>query len=158
MPYVHDEGFSEPDYGLDDIANCDDVATLLRWYDATLALHGDIKAQVDAALACDTFDDEWMERARGALGFQGMGVSRLRQRLRKLGIDPDLRPGEHGDMLRLQRALSSTKDTIAKAKASASFGRHLLEAMRAALPQAAVDAITAEAATRAASDAESIAA
>lgn len=158
MPFVHDEDFSTPDYGLEDIAGCDDVPTLLRWYEETQASHGDIKAQVDAALACETYDDDWMERTRSALGFAGMGVSRLRQRLRKFGVDPEMPPGEFGDLVRLQRGLAQSKENIAKAKASATFGRHLLSAMREALPKATVDAITAEAATRAAADAESIAA
>lgn len=154
MGFVHDEDFNAQDYGLNDIAAYSDVDTLRRWYDETLARQGDIKAQVEAALSCETYDDDWMERIRGALGFAGMGVTRIKQRLRKLGVDPDMPTGEYGDMLRLQRGLAQAKEATFKAKASAAFGRHLLDAMREALPAATVEAITAEAATRIAADGE----
>lgn len=147
MGFVHDEDYGSPDFYISDILECADTAQLLAWLDETTAARDDMKAQIEAAVLSQHFDDDWMSRCRNAYAFAGMGCTRLKQRLRKLGVNADLTTD---DVVNLRAGLEKVKATLARSQASASFGRHLLAAMRDALPEAAVAAITAEAATRAA--------
>lgn len=148
MGFVHDEDFGTPEFGVSDIESCRDEATLREWLAATECSHGDIEAQVEAALKCEHYDDAWMERTRGALGFAGMGIRRLRKRLLALGFNPI--PDVPKDEVRaLQYGLQKAKENTAKAQQRAAFGRHLLAAMTEALPKSTVDAICASAALRA---------
>lgn len=151
MRFVHDEDFDGPEFGISDIEGCSDVDTLRGWLSDCETLRGDIEAQVEAALKCETYDDDWMERARSALGFAGMGIKRVRRRLITLGVNPT--PDAPKDELQaLQSGLQRAKANTAKAQASAAFGRHLLAAMKANLPEAAVAAIVDQAAALAVSD------
>ncbi|RZJ47451.1 MAG: hypothetical protein EON87_01045 [Brevundimonas sp.] len=152
MGFVHDEDYGTPDFGIEDIERCTDVETLREWLAETEDRHGDIEAQVEAALKCEHYDDAWMEKARGALGFAGMGLRKLRRRLLALGVNPT--PEAPKDELRaLQIGLQKSKAATAKAQQGAAFGRHLLAALTDALPKPTVEAICHEAARRATADA-----
>ena len=145
MGFVHDEDYSSPTFGIADIDACDDVTTLRDWLTGSLERQGDIEAQVEAALKCEHYDDDWMERTRGALGFTGMGIRRLRRRLLELGYDA-VANTPRSEVHALRVGIEKAKENTAKAQQKAAFGRHLLSAMTAALPRAAVEAICAEAA------------
>ena len=152
MGFVHDEDYGTPDFGIEDIERCTDIETLRDWLAETEDRHGDIEAQVEAALKCEHYDDAWMEKARGALGFAGMGLRKLRRRLIALGVNPA--PEAPKDELQALRVgLQQAKANTAKAQQAASFGRHLLAALTDALPKATVEAICHEAARRATTEA-----
>lgn len=148
MGFVHDEEFEGPDFNIGDIRQSTDTAELLEWLEQCEDVKGDIKAQIEAATLAGVYDTGWMERARNAYGFAGMGATRLKRRLKALGHE-DAPPGE---LERLSIFVGRQASDLGKARASASFGRHLLASLKAALPAPAVDAIVGEAAERAASE------
>lgn len=157
MGFVHNEDFDSPDFDIDDIATCSDVRQLFGWLEATDELIDDLKAQVEAAKLCENFDPAWMERIRSSLGFQGMGKSRLKKRLKALGVNPE--PPAYPDELGVaQKKLADTQANLVKARSSAEFGRNLLEAVRAHVSPSTFDVIVSAAAVRAVAEVRDLAA
>lgn len=155
MGFVHDEDFDTPDIGISDIACCVDADQLRLWLEELRDDKSDIECQIGAAKLSGQFDVGWMDRARSALGFAAMGVKRVERRMLALGLDPA--PAVSRDAvaeidLRFQRA----KQDLAKASASAAFGRHLLAALRSQVDPVLAAAIIDAAATAAAGDGGSV--
>lgn len=151
MGFVHDEDYDTPDITIRDIAACIDPGQLRDWLETLRDDKGDIECQIGAAKLSGQFDAGWMDRARSALGFAAMGVKRVERRMLALGLDPT--PAVARDAvaeidLRFQRA----KQDLAKASASAAFGRHLLAAVRSQADPVLATAIIEAAATAAAND------
>lgn len=146
MGYVHEEEFSEWEFNLKDIKECESVKQLLEWYEETTTGREDMKCQIEAAVLSGHYDDKWMESCKKAYAFAGMGASRVRSRLKSMGVNPDY---PENDVDKLLRGLEKSKETLAKARASASFGHHLLGAIRDTLPEDVVTKITALASARA---------
>lgn len=151
MGFVHDEDYDTPDITIRDIAACIDPGQLRDWLETLRDDKGDIECQIGAAKLSGQFDAGWMDRARSALGFAAMGVKRVERRMLSLGLDPA--PAVARDAvaeidIRFQRA----KQDLAKASASAAFGRHLLVALRTQADPALATAIIDAAASAAASD------
>lgn len=149
MGFVHDEDFSEtPDFTLDDVRAETRVAVLLGWLDETRDNLDDMKIQVEAAKLCDSYDDEWMERIRHAMSFVGIGKHRLEKRLKALGVNPHP-PALRDELHDVKAENARLRANMEKARVSAEFGRHFLEAVKAAVSPPLFDAISADAACRA---------
>ena len=115
----------------EEIAQCDDIRELRKWYNTIVAIKGNIKADIAARLAIGDADDLWLWRVSGKLGFLGRAETRLTRRLKALGHDPvwhdTVAPGFH-------RAL-------AVAKAEASYGREYVLAAQSLLSADYLDEI-----------------
>ena len=146
MGYVHDEGADVWDFFPRDIKKCDSVEQLLEWYEDTTTGREDMKCQIEAAVLSGQYDEKWMESCKKAYAFAGMGATRVKARLKGMGINPEA-PGSDAD--KLLRDLNKTREAYAKSRAEASFGRHLLGAVRDTLSEDVVATITALAATKA---------
>lgn len=148
MGFVHDEEFETPEFTIEDIEATGNVKQLLEWLEETDNAFDDMAAQIEAAKMVGVSDEEWMRRIRGAIGFAGMGRTRLKKRLVKLGVNPEVRlPRTEAEELHAQ--LNVTKQNLSKARVSADFGRHLLDSVKAFVAPDVVTAIVADAAERA---------
>ena len=148
MGFVHDEDFETPDFTIEDIEGTDNVAQLIEWLEETEHAFDDMCAQVEAAKITGVGEDAWMARVRGAIGFAGMGRTRLKKRLTKLGVNPAPRV-PRSEIEELTAQLNTAKHNLSKARVSADFGRHLLESVKTFVGPDVVALIVADAAERA---------
>ncbi|MFC5374006.1 hypothetical protein ACFPIF_15690 [Brevundimonas faecalis] len=144
MGFVHDEDFETPRFTPQDIRDCDDSELLRDWLDELEDARGDIKSQIEAAQVTGLVDRDWLERSRGAHAFAGMGIKRVKRRLRELGVAPEPKEEVEG----IKTAWERCKTDLGNARAAGVFGRCLVSCVKEALPEAAANAILAEASKR----------
>lgn len=70
-----------------EIAACSDVALLRTWEDGFEDLAEDIRAQISGVALTGIRDDSWIFRACQKLGWTKRGVTRIRRRLKELGVN-----------------------------------------------------------------------
>jgi len=111
------------DFDLADIQDCSDVAQLESWYCACEAKLEDMRAQLLAYRLAGEEDPSWVRRVATAMGFYGVGQTRLRQKMRALGTDPNPL-GTRIDELNKKHQIT---------KAEAAYGKCFMEAAEARL-------------------------
>lgn len=157
MAFVYDEDFTEgPDYTLDDIRASTNIAQLCQWLDEGRDRMADMKIQVETALKCKSFEDEWMDRIRHAMTFVGIGNHRLEKRLKELDVNPYPKIARD-ELDQAKSEAARYKANLEKARQAAEFGRNLLASVKANVSPAVFDTIVSDAATRAAHFVEQVA-
>lgn len=150
MGFVYDEDWGDDaDFTLDEVKRETNVAQLIEWLDYCSDRLAEMQIQVECAKACESDDEDWFRRVRIAMTFSGIGKHHIEKRLKALGVNPHPKP-VRGELEQALRDLGTAKANLEKARSSATFGRALLDALRAHVQPSVFAAITADAADRAA--------
>ena len=115
----YDDQCDEGDITRDDIAACDDAATLKLWMRSLDGKEQSIKADIDARIEAGTHTTPWLVRASQALAYTKMGKAAVRRRMKELGCDES----QNGEVQRLHRE-------VALAKANAAYAKHFVQAAK----------------------------
>lgn len=87
--YFEDTEIEAEDIDDTDIAECSDIALLQEWWDGFEIVMEDISAQLTGHRLAGIDDRAWVYRACQKLAYLGRGQTRVRKRLRDLGVDPN---------------------------------------------------------------------
>lgn len=133
--YIDESDWAETELTPADIDACTDADQLKEWWRGLDEVQDNIKAQLEARRLTGTDDAEWVWRASQAMAYTGMGMGRIRRKLKAHGFDPN----PYGSKLeQLQRKLQTLK-------VEAAFGRAFVAAAQAALPAAQFTALNSQA-------------
>lgn len=85
--YTEDADLDLDDLTEADVRACDDVAELEQWSEDLDALMADIRGQLEGYCASGIENLQWVYSACRKMGFLGRGQTRIKRRLKQLGVD-----------------------------------------------------------------------